>query len=338
MSHTIYDIAKKAGVSIATVSRVFNRSANVSEKTRKRVLKVAESVGYHPQGFAQGLASRKKNIIMAVVPVMSNYFFMQVLEGIQDTIANTDYELHIYNVRPNEERIIQVQRLLSRRWADGYLFISVHLQNSDWQKVYSEETPMILIDDAHPEYDYFRVNNFEGASKATEFFLKAGFTKIAMITAGMASIPATERLRGYRKSLQKADIGIDDSFIVTGDTMYRDGFNEQNGYEAMQKLLGLSDVPEAVVCASDIQAIGAIAAMKEQNLRLPILGYDDIALSRYLGLSTMRQPMKEMGRSASQAVLNKLEEGAQKRIQKMYIPELVLRDTTEVIGNSTFSK
>jgi LacI family transcriptional regulator len=98
LASTIYDIAAKAGVSIATVSRVFNQSTSVSQKTRNKVLKVAESVGYHPQAYAQGLASKKLNTIMAVVPVMSNYFFMEILGGIQDKLTQLGYELSIFNV------------------------------------------------------------------------------------------------------------------------------------------------------------------------------------------------------------------------------------------------
>lgn len=331
MSHTIYDIAREAGVSIATVSRVFNRRTNVSEATRRKVMRVAESVGYQPQGYAQGLASRKKNIIMAVVPVMSNYFFMQVLAGIQDTVANTEYELHIYNVRPDEERIEQVKRLLGRRWADGYIFISVHLQDKGWHQIHTDDIPMVLIDDGNPAYDYFRVNNFEGAAKATQYFIEAGLENIAMITAGTASIPAVERLEGYRKTMNEAGLDVDESLIVTGDTMYRDGYNEQNGYEAMEKLLAQNSLPDAVVCASDIQAIGALASMRKHKLRIPTIGYDDIELSKYLGISTMRQPMKEMGTNAVRTVLNKLDNvNGNECIQRMYVPDLVLRDSTTV--------
>lgn len=329
MSYTIYDIAKKANVSIATVSRVFNHSDSVSEQTRKKVLEVAEAVGYQPQGFARGLASRKKNIIMAVVPVMANYFFMQVLAGIQDTIASTEYELHIYNVHPDRERILQVKRLLNRRWAGGYIFISVHLRDEEWEQIRSDEIPMVLVDDGHPDFDYFRVDNFKGAATATQYFIESGCRRIAMITAGTASIPAVERLDGYRQTLTDAGISHDKRLIVTGDTMYRDGFNEQNGYEAMKKLLSVRPAPEAVVCASDIQAIGALAAMNEGNRKIPIMGYDDIELSRYLGISTMRQPMMEMGITAVQTILNKLDGGNKESVQKMYIPDLILRDTTE---------
>lgn len=118
MSNTIYDIAHQAGVSIATVSRVFNESPNVSSKKRKKVRNVAKEMGYQPQEMAQGLARRQKNVIMAVVPLLLNYFFLQVLNGIRDVISEANFELHIYNVKSSEQPIDQLKRLLGHRWAD----------------------------------------------------------------------------------------------------------------------------------------------------------------------------------------------------------------------------
>ena len=119
LASTIYDIADKAGVSIATVSRVFNNRNNVSERTRDKVLAIAKEVGYHPQANAQGLASRKTNTITAVVPVISNYFFMEVLGGIQDKLNDHNYELTIYNISAGKDTFSQVEHVLKRRASEG---------------------------------------------------------------------------------------------------------------------------------------------------------------------------------------------------------------------------
>ncbi|MCW9707160.1 LacI family DNA-binding transcriptional regulator [Fodinibius salsisoli] len=328
MSNTIYDIARQAGVSIATVSRVFNESPNVSSKTRKKVQNVAKEMGYQPQGMAQGLARRKKNVIMAVVPLLSNYFFLQVLNGIQDAISETNFELHIYNVKSSEKPVDQLKRLLGRRWADGYLFVSIHLSDSEWKMISQFDQQMVLIDDAYSACNYFQVNNKQGARKATRYFLEHGFKRIALITAKEESIPAAKRRQGYIQTLTDWGLTPDESLIVSGDTQYRDGFNEENGYEAMQKLLEQTPNPEAVVCMSDIQAIGAISAMKEQNLSLPIIGYDDIQLAKYIGLSTMRQPMYKMGKEGTNVLLDQIGKDQPKVVQKEYIPDLILRSTS----------
>lgn len=329
MSHTIYDIARQAGVSIATVSRVFNESTKVSPQTRKKVLRIAQEVGYQPQGFAQGLARRQKNVIMAVVPLLSNYFFLQVLDGIQEVISETDFELHIYNVKPSEEPLRQLKRLLGRRWADGYLFVSIHLGHDEWKQIDQLNQKMVLIDDAYAASNYFQINNTEGARKATAYFLEQGFRRIALITAAESSIPATKRRDGYSQTLRSYGQSVDEELIVRGETGYRDGFNERNGYEAMQELLSLDTPPEAVVCVSDIQAIGALAAMKEHNLSIPIIGYDDIQLSEYIGLSTMRQPMHQMGYEGAKVLLDHIGGEGTELIQEEYTPSLILRSTTE---------
>lgn len=331
MSHTIYDIARQAGVSIATVSRVFNKSTKVSPKTRDKVLQIAEQVGYHPQGFAQGLAGRQKKVIMAVVPLLSNYFFLQVLSGIQDAISETDFELHIYNVKPKEERMGQVKRLLGRKWADGYLFVSIHLSNEEWEEIHRLGQHMVLIDDAYSGSNYFQIDNKQGACKATEFFLEQGLRRLSLITAEKQSIPAAKRQEGFLETLNNYGVDTDNVPIVTGDTTYRNGFNESNGYEAMNKLLALDPLPEAVVCASDIQAVGAISAMKEQDVEIPIIGYDDIQLSRYIGLSTMRQPMSKMGYKGTKVLFRHIDDEQSDLVQEAYIPELIHRSTTKNI-------
>lgn len=328
MSHTIYDIARQAGVSIATVSRVFNKSSKVSPETRQKVLRIAGEVGYQPQGFAQGLARRQKKVVMAAVPLRSNYYFLQVLNGIQDAISKTDFELHIYNLKPAEERIVQLKRLLGRKWADGYLFVSLHLNSNEWKEIDELNQRVVLIDDAYPNCNYFQVNNKQGAQKATNYFLDRGFNRIALITADEHSIPAVQRRKGFIQTIKKRGHRLDHSLIASGGTQYRDGFNEENGYEAMQKLLALDTLPEAIVCMSDIQAIGALAAMKEQNVEIPIIGYDDIHLAHYIGLSTMRQPMYQMGQEGTQVLLNQISSEQFEITQKEYVPDLILRSTT----------
>ncbi|WP_138429550.1 LacI family DNA-binding transcriptional regulator [Fodinibius saliphilus] len=328
---TIYDIAKKAGVSIATVSRVMNKSEGIADKTRKKVLKVADDLGYHPQAYAQGLARKKKNIIMVVVPVLSNYFFMEVLSGIQDEISNYDYDLNIFNIQNEGNNMFeQVENILKRQWADGYLFISTHLRDHQLKKLESYDVPLTLVDEDYSGIDSVSVDNQKGIQQAMQYFLEQGLRRIAMISALKSSKPGEERIEGYKKELREAGISIDEDLIVAGDSMYRDGFSEQNGYEAMIKLLDLDNPPEACFCSSDIQAVGAIKAMKERGVHIPIIGYDDITISNYIGLSTIRQPMHDMGAFATKNLVERMQNRKEGPIQKIYSPELILRSSTEI--------
>jgi len=330
LSNTIYDIARQADVSIATVSRVFNDSAKVSKATRDKVIAVAKEAGYHPQGFAHGLASRKNNIILAVVPVLSNYFFMQVLAGIQDKISEYNYELYIYNIKPNEDKLEQIQQLLRRKWAAAYLMVSIHLPDSKWKHLLEFDDPITLVDDSFREIDSIYVDNVHGAEVATQYLLNKGYLNPGMILPNRDSKPAQDRLEGFNNIIDKYHIRISPHNVVTGDTDYRDGYNEQNGYEAMQKMLALDTVPDACFCSSDIQAVGAMGALREAGESMPIIGYDDIKVAEYLGLSTISQPMYKMGEKAVEQIVQRIENPEQDLLQYVFPTELVKRSSTEI--------
>lgn len=332
MSATIYDIAKKAGVSIATVSRVFNQSAKVNEATRRKVLAIANEAGYHPQAFAQGLASQKSNTIMVVVPVISNYFFMEVLSGIQDWMSEQNYELNIYNISPNQDISAQVENVLKKRQADGYLFISIHLSDAEWEQLKKYQLPVTLLDEYYKGFDCVSVDNTQGAYRATKSLLERGFKRIAVVSALETSRPILDRLKGYKKALKEFKIPFNPALVVKGDSMNRDGFTERAGFEAMRKILNLVPAPEACVCASDIQAVGALKAMQDSGKRIPIIGYDDIELAEYMGLSTIRQPMRDMGYFAAQNLIERINNPEKAVTQTIYTPELINRASTNQNG------
>ncbi len=328
MASTIYDIAEKAGVSIATVSRVFNNSSSVSEKTKTKVLAVAEEAGYHPQVYAQGLASKKNNTVMAVVPVISNYFFMEVLSGIQDKLTEMRYELNIFNVTASGNIFEQVEHVIKRRWADGYLFISIHLDKKQWIQLQKYNVPITLVDEYFEGFDSVSVDNIQGAYKATIGLLKAGYARIAMLSAEESSKPIRDRVAGYKMALNEFGLPFCEELVVRGDTLYRDGFTERGGYEAMIKILTLEPPVDACFCASDIQAVGALKAMQDTGKFIPIIGYDDIELAEYMGLSTIRQPMRDMGFFATQNLIERLKNPSKAISQTIYTPELILRSST----------
>ncbi len=329
MASTIYDIAEEAGVSIATVSRVFNQRDNVSERTRKKVLAIAERVGYHPQANAQGLASRKTNTITVVVPVISNYFFMEVLGGIQDKLNSYDYELTIFNISPSKNTFTQVEHVLKRRASEGCLFISTHLEQEEWRQLKRYNIPITLIDEYYDGFDSVSVDNLEGAYRATKYLLDRGLERVAMLSALITSKPIQSRMKGFKKAYNASGKEFSNSFIVAGDSTYRDGFTERGGYEAMIKILTMNPEIQACFCASDIQAVGALKAMQDMKKCIPLIGYDDIELAEYMGLSTIRQPMRDMGFFATQNLIERLENPKKAVSQTVYTPELILRDSTE---------
>ncbi len=325
MSSTIYDIAKQAGVSIATVSRVFNQSNNVTAKTKEKVLAVANDLGYHPKALAQSLARKKSKIITVIVPVISNYFFMEVLAGMQDKIAEYDYDLQIFNVKMADNLLHQADHIIKRGWGEGYIVISVHLADYEWETLQKYGLPVVLIDEYFPGFDTISVDSTEGAYSATSHLIQQGYKSIGMISAKLDSKPSFERVLGYRRAMEDAGHLVSSDMIVTGDNMERDGFTESNGYEAMSKLLSLEHPPKACFCSSDIQALGAIKAMRDHDKRLSIIGFDDLQFSEYFGLSTMRQPMYEMGALSIEKMVSRIEDKDLEISHTVFSPDLILR-------------
>ena len=330
MAKTIYDIAQAAGVSIATVSRVFNSSDSVKVSTKERILALADEMGYHPQAYAQGLASKQKNSVMMLVPVMSNYFFTEILKGAQDMLSDKNIELNILNISQEKNTYAQVEQIIKRQWADGYLLVSLHLQEEDLKKLKRFHVPVSLLDDFSPTFDSVSYDNKKGAYKATEYLIQKGFLRIAFLSGRKSSFPVRDRIYGYKNALEDFKIPFNESLIVSGDSMDRDGFTEKAGYQAMNKVLNLSPVPDACFSSSDIKAVGAMMAMKEQGISLPMVSYDNLSISEYIGLSTIHQPMYDMGYRATKYLLSRIENSKQLVYDYVHEPKLIIRSSSEV--------
>lgn len=330
MPKTIYDIAKAANVSIATVSRVFNNSDSVRQETKERVLTIAHKFGYQPHVYAQGLASKKKNRIMMMVPLISNYFFTEILRGIQDCLATHDFELTIVNVNQEKNPFEQVENVLKKQWAEGYLLVSLHFDKEQLKSLKRYEKPICLIDDFCDYYDSVSFNNMEGAYIATNYLLNKGFRNVVMLSGVDRSLPIKERLEGYKKALNEFGIEFKDELVVKGDSKDRDGFTEQAGYEAMLKILNMNPIPDACFCTSDIKAVGAQKAMRELKKTIPIISFDNLTISEYVGLSTVDQPMYTMGLNATKKLIkriNKIDDYSPDH--EVHQPKLIIRDSSE---------
>lgn len=333
MSKTIYDIAKAAGVSIATVSRVFNQAENVKAETRKNVLKIADEMGYHPHVYAQGLASKKKNRIVMLVPVMSNYFFTEILRGIQDSLAEENFELNIVNISRQKEAFKQAEETLKKRWAEGYLLVSLHFTEKELKSLRRYKVPICLVDDFSPIYDSVSFDNEQGAYLATKYLLDKDLKRISVLSAASDAIPIQERLKGYKRALSEYDIPFDEELVVMGDNMERDGFTELSGYQAMKKILNIDPIPDSCFCTSDTKAVGAQKAMREKGVTIPLISFDNLTISEYIGLTTVNQPMYDMGFRATHKLIQRLHNPELRISNEIHHPELMIRSSTETFNN-----
>lgn len=334
MPPTIYDIADHADVSTATVSRVLNDESKVASDTRSRVIEAAQALGYQPHASAQNLARQRTDTIAVVVPLLANYFYMGVLRGIQHSLASKAYDLLVYTPSHPDEVEEQVRRAAQRGRSDGFLLLSAPLRPSILKCL--DETPQAvgLVDTKHPKYDSIYVDNQKGGYKATRHLMEAGYERIAHITADAPEPdPAQERRAGYEQALAEGNHPRASSLIARGN-QEPFAFAKDGGYRAMKQLLRQSPRPDAVFAASDMQAIGALQAAEEEGLDVPrdiaVLGFDDIDVSQYVGLSTLCQPLHEYGKLAIEKLTTRIDKPDQSVSSTVFDPEIVIRRTCGV--------
>ncbi|MDT0632264.1 LacI family DNA-binding transcriptional regulator [Rubrivirga litoralis] len=338
MAVTIYDIADEAHVSIATVSRVFNEHPRVSEDTRRRVFRVAERMGYEPHTGAQSLARKGTNLVSAVVPVMTSFFFMEVLRGAQGGLDGSPYDLLVYPSRTFSGVDAQLGRALQRGRSDGLLLVSVRPTPDRVRRLQATSQAVVLVDDAHEAFDSITVDSRWGGRVAVEHLIERGHERVGLLLPVPGTTPGDERLAGYHDALAAAGREPDPDLVVSADWHHDlQGFTRFAGYRAMQVLLDRfadrpAQRPTAVFVAADIMAFGALRAAHEAGLRVPgdldVVGFDDVDASAYLGLTTLHQPMVEMGQLATEKLRRRLDDPGAPPSHTVFAPRLVVRETT----------
>jgi LacI family transcriptional regulator len=334
MGMTIYDIAREANVGVGTVSRVLNNHPSVSDHTRKHVLEVATRLEYQPNASAQRLARRKSRTITAIMPYITNSFFVELLGGIQDTLYEKDYDLLLYGVNHPQQIEVFLQRSVRAGHSDGMLIASIDLPVDYSQQYLRKNFPVILIDRCNEHFDSFYVANADGARIATEHLISLGHRRIAMMTGNRETIPAQERSIGYLDALADAPHVSNAGIFYPVHESKNDGFNKEAGYEIMKEILRLPEDrrPSALFITSDVQAIGAMHALTESGLRCPesisIVSFDDVELARYYGLTTMRQPIRMLGVIATERLFARLDDPTLEPRHRRFSAELIIRGTT----------
>jgi DNA-binding LacI/PurR family transcriptional regulator len=332
MGVTIYDLAREAGVGIGTVSRCLNNHPSVSPETRAKVLGVVKRLSYQPHAYAQRLASRRANTISTIIPFFTNHFFVEVLRGVQGKSQELGIDLILYGVSNIEQVEYYLRRSLSRGHVDGVMFFSMKFPESYVEKFLQIGLPVVLVDTYHKMFDSITVRNAEGARIAVEHLFRLGHRRIAMINGYMETMPARERFQGYRKAFEVHGLTVDEDLVFSTGRERLDGFSREAGRMLMkQVILKRTDANPitAVFVASDIQAIGVLEAAREEGLRVPgdiaVVSFDDIELAAQASLTTMRQPMYEMGSLAVDWLMSNMQKRPREPRSTSFLPELVVR-------------
>jgi LacI family transcriptional regulator len=324
----IYEVAELAGVSLATVSRVINPGAKVSEKTREKVLAAMRQLGYRPNSIAQSLATRSSNSVGVLVSELHGPFFGAMLSAIEATLKAAGKFVLVAAGHNNEEQERDALRFLASRNCDAVIVHVERLTDKFLVEHDHESTPLVVMNrKVRGLADHcFSLNNEQGGYLATQSLISRGHRRIAYISGPLDWGDARQRLAGHRRALAESGLELDERLLVEGD------YHETGGQDALNALFATRVPFTAVVCANDEMAAGAIAAAHERGLDLPrelsIVGFDDAPISRYVypKLTTVHYPIADMGRMAARWVLRHVYE-QQQDVQQVFEPRLVERDS-----------
>jgi DNA-binding LacI/PurR family transcriptional regulator len=345
-STTLSDVAKAAGVTPMTVSRVVNQNGYVSEETREKVLRVIKELNYRRNGLARGLKRQKTETIGLVLGDIANPFSAELSRAVRDVTTQRGYNLFICISEHSAKEDVAAFEALTDHQVDGIIVAtrSNRIGDNYLAEMIERGVSVVCIGrDFHDENaDNVTADALHGGFQATQHLIDLGHRKIAFIGATLASGKNLKRFQGYLKALKENNLPIEERFI-TGNSEASDdapGYStEKLGYEAMKRLLVLPNRPTAVFARNDFTAIGAINAIKESGLQIPkdisIVGFDDIPMAMHTSptLTTVRQPTRRQGSLAAEFLLRRIEaKEFVEREEKVLECELIIRDSTAAIG------
>ncbi len=299
---TIQDVAKTAGVSVSTVSRVLNGKVDVASDTQDRIRTVIDDLGYTTNLAARSMRSFRKNLVGLLMPDIAYPFAIEVMKGVNRAIAESEFDLLVYTTgdvkksgrASHEQKYVS---LLTNSITDGVIIVAPVTDE------FSTDAPIVSIDPvvSNPNYPAVHATNYRGALDAMEYLLGLGHKRIGFISGRAELESANRRLKGYRDALINAGIPVDEALIASGD------YTTETGAKCARQLLSLEDRPTAIFASNDQAAMGVYQVAQDMGLRIPedlsVVGFDNIMESKYLGLTTVDQFISEMGFVATKMLI-----------------------------------
>lgn len=324
---TIHDVAARAGVSVATVSRVLNRKTPVRAETSRRVLEAARALRYVPNVAARSLSIRRSHTIGIVLPEVHGDFFSEVIRGIDLAARKAGYHILVSGSHSSREEMLEVLEAMHGR-VDGLVVMSPDIAVSAIREQLPDRLPLVLLNSTADGHSAITIDNYSGANAMVRHLGELGHTRVAFIKGPERNADAAERLRGYRQGMRQIGGGTPVELEFAGE------FSEESGFAAATSILALDQRPTAIFAANDAMAVGALSAIAGSGLAVPadisVVGFDDIPIARYLAppLTTVKVNIAELGRRAFEAVIESVERGAQGAPRQECIPtSLVVRQS-----------
>jgi len=327
---TIYDVAKVAKVSIATVSKVINQTGSISEKTRNRVLKVMEDLNYKPSVVASALTGKRTNTVGLLIPDLANPFFAEIARSVEDRGHEAGFNLMICSTDNDPDKESEYISLMRRKSVDGIILASGLISDTAVKQLIDHQIPVAVIARDLPvlAVNAVLVDDFAGGYMAASHLLSLGHRRIGVVAEDLRLLSSQERVRGYRHALEEAGVAIDDGLVRVSD------FTIEGGRRAALELLQLPDRPTALFACNDLLAIGAMRAAKELGLAIPedlsVVGFDNTILAEIVdpGLTTVAQPIVNMGRQVVDLLIEEMQGEEKPARRVVLLPRLVERNST----------
>ncbi len=336
MKITIHDIAKKAEVSIATVSRAFSEAKNsVKPETREKIYKIAEELNYSPNAIARSLASNTTKTIGVVLPEIQGEFFTGIIQGIDEIAFSEGYHMIVAGSHSQRNIIDSVMGFMGKSMVDGVILMVPTITNRVQSLLEKYKTPVVIItdDEDFQAYDTVGIDNFQGVYSIVQYLVKKlNQTKIAIINGPDENNDAIKRRAGYLAALKDNEIEIKNEWIIQSD------FTLQGGELACSRLLSLRDRPDVIFAANDMMALGCYRVAQSMGISIPdklgVVGFDHIMLSDFLHpkLTTVHVPISELGKNAASILFEKILKKKEKEPQHIKI------STGVIIGDSVKAK
>ena len=301
-------MAERAGVGIGTVSRVLNDSAGVAEATRVRVRAVMDELGYRPSATARNLSLGRTQTLGVIAPFFTSPSVVERLRGIDDVVGRSAYDLTLFNIETLDQRRAALRRFARRDRVDGVIVISLPLPPAEVRALHRDGVPTVLVDVAHALVPNVAIDDVAGGAMAAGHLLAAGHRDIAFV-GDVENNPrfasSQRRLEGMREVMSEAGVALPARYVRRGP------YGRETALELTRELLALRRRPTAIFAASDVQAFGVLDAAARAGLSVPgdlsVIGFDDIELAAAIGLTTVRQPLRESGRLGAQLLLAALD-------------------------------
>lgn len=330
---TIADVAARAGVGLATVSRVLNGHTNVRPATRERVQAAIDALNYRPSPLARNLSLRRTHVIGVVVPFFTSPSAVERVRGVAAALARSPYDLMLFDIESEERREHAFQLFDRGDRSDGLLIVSLIPPDDEVERLRSARLPVVLVDAPHPAFPSIVADDVVGGELATTHLIELGHRRIGFVGDKSPDpfrfASSRDRTRGYERALAHARIELRPEYVREGTQSHH------VARSTAIDLLRLPERPTAVFAASDIQALGVLDAARILGIRVPeelsVVGFDDIDIAAYVGLTTVRQPLFESGRRGGELLLQMLAGAGQQlgeRHAEQLPLELVIRSTT----------